>query len=48
VHAAFGEYFIKTRKINTEYGKMIVWAFEAQLDSDYVVISNMDEAPYLL
>ncbi len=42
VHAAFGEYFVKTRIIESEYSKLIMRAFEARLDSDYDMISSTD------
>lgn len=35
VHSAFGEHFIKTSLIETEYAKMLGHAFDSRLDSDY-------------
>jgi uncharacterized protein (UPF0332 family) len=37
VHAAFGEYFVKTGLIEDEYAKMLGQAFDSRLDSDYDV-----------
>lgn len=35
VHAAFGEFFVKTGLIEAEYSRLIYNAFDARLDSDY-------------
>ena len=35
VHSAFGEHFVKTGLIETEYAKMLGHAFDSRLDSDY-------------
>jgi uncharacterized protein (UPF0332 family) len=37
VHSAFGEHFVKTGLIETEYAKMLGYAFDSRLDSDYDV-----------
>lgn len=37
VRAAFGEYFVKTGLIELEYAKMLGYAFDSRLDSDYNV-----------
>ena len=38
VHSAFGEHFVKTGLIETEYVKMLGHAFDSRLDSDYDVV----------
>jgi len=35
VHSAFSEHFVKTGLIETEYAKMLGYAFDSRLDSDY-------------
>ena len=35
VFSAFGEHFVKTGLIETEYAKMLGHAFDSRLDSDY-------------
>jgi uncharacterized protein (UPF0332 family) len=35
IQAAFGEYFVKTGLIEIEYSRMLGFAFNARLDSDY-------------
>ena len=44
VRAAFGEYFVKTGLIETEYAKMLGQAFDHRLDSDYNVSFAADRA----
>jgi len=43
VHSAFGEQFIKPGLIESEYGKMLVHAFDSRLDSDYDISFAADE-----
>ncbi|MBL7161970.1 MAG: HEPN domain-containing protein [Anaerolineales bacterium] len=43
VHSAFGEYFVKTGLIESEYSKLIGRAFEDRIDSDYDMISVADK-----
>lgn len=38
VHAAFGEYFIKTGLIEAEYAKVLGHAFDSRLDTDYDIM----------
>jgi uncharacterized protein (UPF0332 family) len=42
VLSAFGEYFIKTGLIETEYAKMLGHAFDSRLDSDYDMTFAVD------
>jgi uncharacterized protein (UPF0332 family) len=37
VHAAFGEYFAKTRQMDPEFHRYLLEAFESRLDADYGV-----------
>lgn len=44
VHAAFGERFVKSGLIEAEYVKMLGYAFDSRLDSDYDVEFVPDQA----
>lgn len=44
VHAAFGERFVKGGLIEPEYVKMLGYAFDSRLDSDYDVEFVADQA----
>ena len=44
VHSAFGEHFVKTGLIETEYAKMLGHAFDSRLDSDYDVTFSAERA----
>ena len=44
VHAAFGERFVKGGLIEAEYAKILGYAFDSRLDSDYDVEFVADQA----
>jgi uncharacterized protein len=44
VHAAFGERFVKGGLIEPKYAKMLGYAFDSRLDSDYDVEFVADQA----
>ena len=44
VIAAFGEHFVKTGLIETQFAKMLGSAFDSRLDSDYDVTFAADQA----
>jgi uncharacterized protein (UPF0332 family) len=41
VYSAFGQHFIKSGLIESEYGRMLVNAFNIRLDSDYEVAPSL-------
>ena len=43
VHSAFGEYFVKTGLIETEYVKMLGHAFNSRLGSDYDITFSAEQ-----
>ena len=44
MHSAFGEHFVKTGLLETEYAKMLGHAFDSRLDSDYDVTFTAERA----
>jgi uncharacterized protein (UPF0332 family) len=38
VRSAFGKYFVKTGLIEAEYARMLGYAFDSRLDSDYNIM----------
>jgi uncharacterized protein (UPF0332 family) len=43
VHSAFGEHFVKTGLIETEYAKMLGHAFNSRLGSDYDITFSAEQ-----
>ncbi len=42
VRSAFGEYFVKTGLIEAEYARMLGYAFDSRLDSDYNIMFTVE------